>query len=71
MKYIKIKSVDGRIFIIDLEKVVSCVTGSDFVNINYYENDFFHFTKENEKYGTQIEKFEALKTFIENLGEEL
>ena len=44
MKYLKIKTTDKRIIIIDLEKVVSYMVGDDFVNVNYYGDDFFHFT---------------------------
>ena len=72
MKYLKIKTIDKRIFIIDLEKVVSYVVGDDFININYYGNDFFHFTREVDKFGIQVENFEILKNFIKNLtGEEI
>lgn len=72
MKYLKIKTIDKRIIIIDLEKVVSYMVGDDFVNVNYYGDDFFHFTRENDKFGLQVENFEALKVFIQNLaGEEV
>lgn len=72
MKYLKIKTIDKRIIIIDLEKVVSYMVGNDFVNINYYDDDFFHFTRENDKFGLQVENFEKLKIFIQNLaGEEI
>ena len=72
MKYLKIKTMDKRIIIIDLEKVVSYVVGDDFVNVNYYGNDFFHFTREVGKFGIQVENFEILKNFIQNLtGEEI
>ena len=72
MKYLKIKTIDKKIFIIDLEKVVSYVVGDDFININYYGNDFFHFTREVDKFGIQVENFEILKNFIKNLtGEEI
>jgi len=72
MKYLKIKTIDKRIIIIDLEKVVSYMVGDDFVNINYYGDDFFHFTRENDKFGLQVENFEKLKVFIQNLaGEEI
>lgn len=47
MKYLKIKTTDERIIIIDLEKVVSYMVGDDFVNINYYGDDFFSFYKRN------------------------
>ena len=72
MKYLKIKTTDKKIIIIDLEKVVSYMVGDDFVNVNYYGNDFFHFTKEVDKFGIQVEKFETLRVFIQNLalGEE-
>lgn len=72
MKYLKIKTTDKRIIIIDLEKVVSYMVGDDFVNVNYYGDDFFHFTKEADKFGIQVEKFETLRVFIKNLalGEE-
>lgn len=72
MKYLKIKTIDKRIIIIDLEKVVSYMVGDDFVNVNYYGDDFFHFTRENDKFGLQVENFEKLKVFIQNLaGEEI
>ena len=72
MKYLKIKTIDKRIIIIDLEKVVSYIVGDDFVNINYNGDDFFHFTREYDKFGIQVENFETLKVFIENLaGEEI
>lgn len=72
MKYLKIKTTDKRIIIIDLEKVVSYIVGEDFVNVNYYNNDFFHFTREVDKFGIQVENFEILKNFIQNLtGEEI
>ena len=72
MKYLKIKTIDKRIIIIDLEKVVSYMVGDDFVNVNYYYDDFFHFTRENDKFGLQVENFETLKVFIQNLaGEEI
>ena len=72
MKYLKIKTIDKRITIIDLEKVVSYTVGDDFVNINYYGDDFFNFTRENDKFGLQVENFEKLKVFIQNLpGEEI
>ena len=71
MKYLKIKTTDKRIIIIDLEKVVSYMVGDDFVNVNYYGDDFFHFTREVDKFGLQVENFETLKVFIQNLvGEE-
>ena len=72
MKYLKIKTIDKRIIIIDLEKVVSYMVGDDFVNVNYYGDDFFHFTREIDKFGLQVENFEILKNFIQNLtGEEI
>ena len=72
MKYLKIKTIDKRIIIIDLEKVVSYMVGDDFVNINYYGDDFFHFTRENDKFGLQVENFEKLTVFIHHLaGEEI
>lgn len=72
MKYLKIKTTDKRIIIIDLEKVVSYMVGEDFVNVNYYGDDFFHFTREDDKFGIQVENFEILKVFIQNLaGEEI
>nr|DAF45748.1 MAG TPA: hypothetical protein [Siphoviridae sp. ctxYv12] len=72
MKYLKIKTTDKRIIIIDLEKVVSYMVGDDFVNVNYYGDDFFHFTREDDKFGIQVENFEILKVFIQNLaGEEI
>ena len=72
MKYLKIKTIDKRITIIDLEKVVSYTIGDDFVNVNYYGDDFFHFTREVDKFGLQVENFETLKVFIQNLaGEEI
>lgn len=72
MKYLKIKTTDKKIIIIDLEKVVGYMVGNDFVNVNYYGNDFFHFTKEVDKFGIQVENFETLKVFIENFeGEEI
>lgn len=72
MKYLKIKTTDKKIILIDLDKVVSYMVGDDFVNINYYGNDFFHFTRENDKSGLQVENFETLKVFIQNLaGEEI
>ena len=72
MKYLKIKATDKRIIIIDLEKVVSYMVGDDFVNVNYYGDDFFHFTREDDKFGIQVENFEILKVFIQNLaGEEI
>nr|DAW80875.1 MAG TPA: Picornavirus coat protein (VP4) [Caudoviricetes sp.] len=70
MKYLKIKATDKRIIIIDLEKVVSYMVGDDFVNINYYGDDFFHFTREDDKFGIQVEKFETLRVFIQNLAGE-
>ena len=72
MKYLKIKTADKRIIIIDLDKVVSYMVGDNFVNINYYGDDFFRFTRENDNFGLQVEKFETLKVFIQNLaGEEI
>ena len=72
MEYLKIKTTDKRIIIIDLEKVVSYMVGDDFVNVNYYGDDFFHFTREKDKFGIQVENFETLKVFIQNLtGEEI
>ena len=72
MKYLKIKIIDKRIIIIDLDKVVSYMVGDDFVKINYYGDDFFHFTREKDRFGTQVENFETLKVFIQNLtGEEI
>ena len=72
MKYLKIKTIDKKIIIIDLDKVVSYMVGDDFVNINYCGDDFFHFTRENDKFGLQVENFETLKVFIQNLaGEEI
>ena len=72
MKYLKIKATDKRIIIIDLEKVVSYMVGNDFVNINYYGDDFFHFTREDDKFGIQVENFETLRVLIQNLaGEEI
>lgn len=72
MKYLKIKATDKRIIIIDLEKVVSYMVGNDFVNINYYGDDFFHFTREKDKFGIQVENFETLRVLIQNLaGEEI
>ena len=72
MKYLKIKTIDKKIIIINLDKVVSYMVGDDFVNINYYGNDFFHFTRENDKFGLQVENFETSKVFIQNLaGEEI
>ena len=72
MKYLKIKTTDKRIIIIDLDKVVSYMVEDDFVNVNYYGDDFFHFTREKDKFGTQVENFETLKVFIQNLtGEEI
>ena len=72
MKYLKIKTTDKRIIIIDLEKVVSYMVGDDFVNVNYYGDDFFHFTREVDKFGIQVENFETLRVFIEKLaGEEI
>ena len=67
MKYLKIKTTDRRIIIIDLEKVVSYMVGDDFVNVNYYGDDFFHFTREVDKFGIQVENFETLKVFIKYL----
>ena len=48
------------------------MVGDDFVNINYYGDDFFHFTREDDKFGIQVENFETLRVFIQNLalGEE-
>lgn len=48
------------------------MVGDDFVNVNYYGNDFFHFTREVDKFGIQVENFETLRVFIQNLalGEE-
>lgn len=72
MKYLKIKTTDKRIIIIDLDKVVSYMVGDNSVNINYYGDDFFHFTREKDKFGIQVEKFETLRVFIQNLaGEEI
>ena len=72
MKYLKIKTTDKKIIIIDLDKVVSYMVGDDFVNINYYADDFFRFTRENDKFGLQVKNFETLKVFIQNLpGEEI
>ena len=72
MKYLKIKTIDKRIIIIDLDKVVSYMVGDDFVNINYYGDDFFHLTRENDKFGLQVENFETLRVLIQNLaGEEI
>ena len=72
MKYLKIKATDKRIIIIDLEKVISYMVGDDFVNINYYGDDFFHFTREDDKFGIQVENFETLRVLIQNLaGEEI
>lgn len=72
MKYLKIKTADKRIIIIDLDKVVSYMVGDNFVNINYYGDDFFRFTRENDDFGLQVENFETLKVFIQNLaGEEI
>lgn len=72
MKYLKIKTTDKKTIIIDLEKVVSYMVGDDFVNVNYYGDDFIHFTREDDKFGIQVEKFETLKVFIQNLaGEEI
>lgn len=72
MKYLKIKTIDKKIIIIDLEKVVSYTVGDDFVNVNYYGDDFLHFTREVDKFGLQVENFETLKVFIQNLaGEEI
>ena len=72
MKYLKIKTTDKRIVIIDLDKVVTYMVGDDFVNINYYGDDFFHFTREYDKFGIQVENCETLKFFIQNLaGEEI
>lgn len=72
MKYLKIKTIDKKIIIIDLEKVVSYMVGDDFVNVNYYGDDFLHFTREVDKFGLQVENFETLKVFIQNLaGEEI
>ena len=73
MKYLKIKTIDKRIIIINLEKVVSYMVGDDFVNVNYYGNDFFNFTREAQKFGIQVENFETLRVFIQNLalGEEI
>lgn len=72
MKYLKIKTIDKRIIIIDLDKVVSYMVGDDFVNINYCGDDFFHFTRENDKFGIQVENFETLRVLIQNLaGEEI
>lgn len=72
MKYLKIKIADKRIFIIDLDKVVSYMVGDNFININYYGDDFFRFTIENDDFGLQVENFETLKVFIQNLaGEEI
>ena len=70
MKYLKIKIIDKRIIIIDLDKVVSYMVGDDFVNVNYYGDDFFHFTREYDKFGIQVENFETLKVFIQNLAGE-
>ncbi|WP_338985822.1 hypothetical protein [Fusobacterium animalis] len=72
MEYLKIKTTDKGIIIIDLDKVVTYVVGDDFVNVNYYGDDFFHFTREYDKFGVQVENFETLKVFIQNLaGEEI
>ena len=73
MEYLKIKTTDKRIIIIDLEKVVSYMVGDDFVNVNYYGDDFIHFTREDDKFGIQVENFEKLRVFIQNLalGEEI
>lgn len=72
MKYLKIKATDKRIIIIDLDKVVTYMVGDDFVNINYYGDDFFHFTREDDKFGIQVENFETLRVLIQNLaGEEI
>ena len=72
MKYLKIKTTDKRIIIIDLDKVVSYMVGDDFINVNYYGDDFFHFTREKDKFEIQVENFETLKVFIQNLtGEEI
>lgn len=72
MEYLKIKTIDKKIVIIDLDKVVTYMVGDDFVNINYYGDDFFHFTREYDKFGIQVENFETLKVFIQNLaGEEI
>lgn len=72
MKYLKIKTADKRIFIIDLDKVVSYMVGDNFININYYGDDFFRVTRENDEFGLQVENFETLKVFIQNLaGEEI
>ena len=72
MKYLKIKTTDKKIIIIDLEKVVSYMVGDDFVNVNYYGDDFIHFTREDDKFGIQVENFETLRVFIQNLtGEEI
>lgn len=70
MKYLKIKTTDKRIIIIDLEKVVSYMVGDDFVNINYYGDDFFHFTREYDKFGLQVGNFETLRVLIQNLARE-
>lgn len=73
MKYLKIKTTDKKIIIIDLEKVVSYMVGDDFVNVNYYGDDFSRFTREDDKFGIQVENFETLRAFIQNLalGEEI
>ena len=73
MKYLKIKTTDKKTIIIDLEKVVSYMIGNDFVNVNYYGDDFIHFTREDDKFGIQVENFEKLRVFIQNLalGEEI
>lgn len=71
MKYLKIKSIENKIYIINIDKVTSFIFNNEFINICLYENDFFHFTKEKEQYGIQIENFEKIKNFIENLAEEL
>ncbi|KXA21946.1 hypothetical protein [Fusobacterium nucleatum] len=48
------------------------MVGDNFININYYDDDFFRVTRENDDFGLQVENFETLKVFIQNLaGEEI
>ena len=44
----------------------------DMLIVTKNGNDFFHFTREVDKFGIQVENFETLRVFIQNLalGEE-
>lgn len=69
MKYIKINTINGRKFIIDLDKVESFTTSQDIITFNYHNDEALVFNNGTNDRGIHITDFNEIKEKIEKLGE--